>query len=121
MNDRLANQILSYRSRLSCLDRDDHRPLWEDRPPLRFTALVAEARDLTAQLEDMAGRQSAPITGTTRQKKAKRRQLEDELFKVGRTFFVYCEDHGQLGQGAGFDLPRSAWLEFRDEALQGRA
>ncbi|MCB1089644.1 MAG: hypothetical protein KDM63_21570, partial [Verrucomicrobiae bacterium] len=63
MNDKIANQIASYRTRLTCLDQPEHRAVWEGQPPLMFTTKVAEARTLTGELIALSTAQGTPITG----------------------------------------------------------
>jgi len=121
VKDRIANQIGSYRSRLACLDRPEHRAIWQDQPPLRFTSLVNEARALTERLIETASRQTAPITGHAADKRECRRRLEAEAHRVGRTYVLYCRDHRTEKEAAPYDLQPSGWRGMRDLALLQRA
>jgi hypothetical protein len=121
MKDRITNQIDSYRARLSCLDRREHRDLWQDRPLLRFTDRVAAAREQYEQLVSVAGRQTAPLTGITTDKRTKRRQLQAALGSVAPAYVLYCRDQRREGLAAPFDLVPSAWQGLRDLALVQRA
>lgn len=121
MNDRIANRIAAFRTRLSCLDRDEHRPLWEGVEPLAFTEKVGEARALTAQLIEMAGRQSAPLRGITRQKQKHEAALIDTSLALSRCLVVFCRDQRMESIGGRHDYTRRDWARARDEAKLGRA
>jgi hypothetical protein len=47
MNDRIANQLASYRTRLDCLDQPNHLVIWKDLSPLAFTSKAANYRAST--------------------------------------------------------------------------
>jgi len=121
MNDRIANQLASFRTRLTCLDQPAHTPLWQGVPPLMFTTKVAQARMATEELATMAGRQSAPITGSTADKRREEKELEDEAFKIARAVVNYAQDNNNEALAAKYDMPASGWRRMRDEALLQRA
>lgn len=121
MDDRIANQLASYRARLTSLDKPEHKAIWENQPPLIFTAKVGEARTLTVELADLAAKQSAPITGTTADKKREEQELEDEAHKLGRALVGYAKDQNDETLAAKYDIPVSSWRRLRDEALLQKA
>ena len=121
MDDRIANQLASYRTRLACLDQTAHAAIWENQPPQIFTTKVGEARALTDDLIALAARQSAPTTGSAADKRREERELEDEAHKVARALTSYARDQNDETLAAKYDVPRSSWRNMRDEALLQKA
>jgi len=121
MEDVIANQIASYRARLACLDKPEHKAIWENQPPLILTTKVGEARALTNGLVDSAARQSAPITGNTAQKRKEEADLEAAAYRMARTVVLYATDAENRALADKYDLPQRAWTRLRDEALIQRA
>lgn len=121
MNDVIANQIASYRARLACLDKPEHKVIWENQPPLILTAKVTQARALTDELALKGSRQSAPITGTTSQKRVEEQQLEDVAYSLGRAVALYATDTDDRGLAEKYELTLTDWRRMRDEALLQRA
>jgi hypothetical protein len=121
MNDQIANQIASYRTRLDCLDQPAHLAIWQNQFPQAFTTKVAAARAATQTLTDTAARQSAPITGSAADKRREEKELEDTAYTLARALVACCTDAGDLTQAAKYDFPLSSWRRLRDEALIQRA
>ncbi|MBL9154147.1 MAG: hypothetical protein JNK37_16760 [Verrucomicrobiales bacterium] len=121
MNDEIANQLMSYRNRLSCLDRPDHLPIWQNQPPLAFTTKVGQARALTNELAAMAGRQSALIKGNAKDKRREEAELEEAAYRMARAVVTCATDLGNLALAGRYDQTLTAWRKLRDEALIQRA
>ena len=121
MDDIIANQLASYRTRLACLDQPGHLAIWQNQPPVIFTAKVEEARTLSAELAGLAARQSAPITGVAADKDREETDLEDEAHKLARAIVRFAKDQDDETLAAKYDLPISSWRGMRDEALIQRA
>lgn len=121
MRDRLANQIDSYRARLFCLDRPEHRAIWEGKPPLRFTEKVAEARAAFAALDAMAGAQQQTTRGITIEKRRAREELIDAALNLGGLVVAWGRDHRSETLATPYDLALYRWRGLRDEALLGTA
>ncbi|MBK1835132.1 hypothetical protein [Roseibacillus ishigakijimensis] len=121
MNDYIANHIDSYRARLGCLDQEGHRAIWENQPPQIFATKVTAAREATRSLAELAARQSAPTTGTTKDKAREKDELEQLAFRVARALVLFCKDKSDETMAARYDLPLSGWRRMRDEALLQRA
>jgi hypothetical protein len=51
MNDYYLNRVNMGRKVFACLDAAEHQPLWQNVPPLRLTAAVAEMRTAFTALE----------------------------------------------------------------------
>jgi len=121
MNDRTANLLASYRTRLACLDQPAHALLWKNQPPLIFTTKVAAARAAVDNLAATAARQSAAIEGATADKRREEKELEDTAYNFGRLLVAFATDRGDLTTAAKYDVPISTWRALRDEALLQRA
>ena len=121
MNDRITSQLSSYRTRLVCLDKPEHKAIWENNPPAIFTTKVTAARAATAALADTASRQSAPVTGDAANKAREEKELEGACYKVARAVVSCCQDLGDEATAAKYDMPLSGWRRMRDEALLLRA
>ncbi len=117
MNDRIANQLASYRTRLDCLDQPNHLAIWQNQFPQAFTTKVAAARSATQILIGAAAEQSAPIIGSAADKRREEKELEDAAYTLARALVACCTDAGDLTQAAKYDLPLSAWRAMRDEVL----
>ncbi|MCB1079482.1 MAG: hypothetical protein KDM64_16815 [Verrucomicrobiae bacterium] len=117
MKDRLANQLISYRARLACLDRPEHRAIWQDRPPLKFTEKVAEAREALAELEQASQKQQADLRGITRDKAQARRTLIEEAHWLGHIVAIYARDRSNEALASRYDLALYQWRAQRDVAV----
>jgi hypothetical protein len=121
MNDRTANLLASYRTRLACLDQPAHAILWKNQPPLVFTTKVTAARAAVDNLAAIAGRQSAPTGGAAADKRREEKELEDTAHAFGRLLVALATDRNDLTTAAKYDVPISTWRALRDEALLQRA
>lgn len=121
MNDDIANQLTSYRNRLSCLDSPEHLPIWQNQPPLAFTTKVGQARALTDELADMAGRQSILIRGNAKAKRKEEAELEEAAYRLARAVVLCATDLDDLALAGHYDQPITGWRKLRDEALLQRA
>lgn len=121
MNDRIANQIASFRTRLECLDHPAHTAIWRDVPPVIFTIKVTQARAALDTLVTDASRQSVPRTGTAADKRREERELEDAAHALARAVVTFAADKNDLAMAHKHDLSLSGWRGMRDEALLQRA
>lgn len=121
MKDRLTNQIDSYRARLACLDKPEHRAIWLDQAPVKFTEKVAEARALFAELAEMAGEQNADLSGIAKEKARARELLIEEAHALGQIVTVYARDHRNETLAAPYHLAISEWQGMRHLAVLQRA
>ena len=121
MNDRIANLIASFRSRLAALDLSAHLTVWQNQPPLAFTAKVAAARAATQTLIDLAARQSAPAPALAAAKRKEEKELEDAAHRLARAVVIFATDTGDIALAGRYDQPLTAWRALRDEVLLQRA
>ncbi len=121
MNDKIANQLNSYRSRLACLDKPEHKSIWENKPPVIFTSKVRLAREAIVALAETASIQSAPITGSAADKRREEKELEEECYKVARAIVNFAHDTADETTAAKYDFPLSGWRRMRNETLIQRA
>lgn len=117
MDNRIANYLATFRSQLASLNRAEHKTVWENQPPLKFTAKAAEAKTLTNELAGLFSLQSAGTTGTTADKAREEKELENEAYKLGRALVSYARDQANETLAAQFDRPISGWTRLADEAL----
>ncbi len=121
MNDRIANQIASYRTRLTCLDLEAHTAIWQNQPPVIFTTKVANARASTDELTALAGRQSAVITGSAADKVREEKELEDTAYILGSAATLFARDQSNEEIAAKYDLSLTGWRRLRNEDLLQKA
>ena len=117
MNDYYLNRINMGRKVFACLDESGHTPLWQNVPPLRLTAAVAETRVALAGLEDLAMRQGEATTGSAADKRREEKELEDAAHELARLVVRCCRAAGNEAAAATYDLPVSGWRRMRDETL----
>lgn len=121
MNNTVNNHIISFRSRLRCLDEPEHAAVWQGQPPAIFGIKVDEVRQKLATLIKDATGQSTPVTGTTAEKETAETALENAAHALGRMTVLYAEDHQDEVLSHKFDVPPGHWQRLRDEALLERA
>lgn len=121
MTKSVNNHIISFRSRLKCLDEDAHKAVWLGKEPAIFGKKVDIIRKKLAALITAAAKQSTPLTGTTVEKETTRASLETAAHNLGRMVVLYAEDHQNEVLAHKFDLTPTQWQRFRDETLLERA
>ncbi len=121
MNNKINNQIISYRARIANLDLPAHLAIWMGQPPVVFTAKVAQARRATEALAADSSRQSAATTGTTADKLREEKELEDAAAAFAAALVTYAVDHGDLTLAHKYDGGLHSWRRLRDENLLQRA
>lgn len=121
MNDYYLNRLNMGRKVLACLNKNEHKALWHNQPPVKFTAKVAEAAVMLTELEALAGKQSLATNGAAADKRREEKELEDVAHALGRAVVACCRDAGDEAGAAPFDLPISGWRKLRDEILLGKA
>lgn len=117
MNNFIANQLASYRTRLTCLDRPENTAIWQNKNPVKFTEKVASIRDAMQRLELTAARQSATGTGTAADKAREERELEDAAFTLARAVVAFTTDKENLTLAHKYDFPISHWRQLANEPL----
>lgn len=121
MNDYYLNRLNMGRKVFACLNKPENLLIWQNQPPVKFTAKAAEAATMLAELEALTGKQSLATNGAAADKRREEKELEDTAHALGRAVVACCRDAGDEQGGAPFDLPISGWRKLRDEILLGKA
>lgn len=121
MQDDLTNRLDSFDRSLDVLDLPEHKPIWEDKPPVMFTTKVAEARTMVGEIKDAQQRQEADTGGATGEKDREETELEAAASILGEALVIYYTDKGQETEAGELDLTETDWIKLRDQQLLGKA
>lgn len=121
MQDEFSNRLDSFDRSLATLDLPEHKPIWENQPPLAVTTKVGEARTMVGELQAAQQRQEAGTSGATDEKDREETELEEAAGVLAEALVIYFTDQGQETEAGEVDLTESDWTKLRDQQLLGKS
>jgi len=119
MNDTLTSKLGSFQATLAVADKDESKPIWQNKPPLAFSECLLGARTAVATLAKAGADQSANIRGSTDALRGMRTQFENALHPVARASFRCLKSTGEDEAAAKVDFTPSDLRNARAIALAG--
>lgn len=119
MKDTLVNKLGSYQSSLGVAYKDENLPIWQTRPPLRFTEAIADAGKSVEGLASKGAIQSESIKGFTQALKVMRKQFERDLHVLARATYRCLLSLNRVEDAAKVDLTPTNLHDARAVALAG--
>lgn len=121
MQDEFSNRLDSFDRSLDVLDLPEHKPIWENQPPLAVTTKVGEARTMVGELKAAQQKQEAGTSGATTEKEREETELEEVASILAEALVIYYTDKGQETEAGELDLTESDWAKLRDAQLLGKS
>ena len=121
MQDEFANRLDSFDRSLAVLDLPEHKPLWENQPPLAVTTKVGEARTMVGELKTAQQKQEAGTGGATAEKDREETELEEAAGILAEALVIYYTDKGQETEAGEVNLTESDWTKLRDQQLLAKS
>lgn len=119
MNDTLTSKLGSFQATLAVADKEENKPIWQNKPPLAFSECLLGARTAVAALAKTAADQSADIRGSTDALRGMRTQFENALHPFARATFRCLKSTGDDEAAAKVDFTPSDLRNARAVALAG--
>jgi hypothetical protein len=119
MKDTLANKLASVDAALAVADRDEFKPVWQNKAPLAFGTGLAAVRTAVTGLRTAGAEQSAPTKGATDALRTLRKEFETALHPLARATFRCLAKLGRIEDAAKADVTPSDLHNARAVALAG--
>jgi hypothetical protein len=119
MKDTLTSKLGSFQATLAVADKDENKPIWQNKPPLAFTEGIGAARQAVKRLISVGAEQSTGISGTTDALRGLRKRFESALHSLTRATFRCLKKMGKEEEAAKANLTPSNLHDARAVALAG--
>jgi hypothetical protein len=121
MKDEFINRLDMFSRSLGVLDMAEHKPIWQNKPPIILTTKIGEARVMTNALQEAEKKQEKGTGGMTDEKDREETELEDAALTLASALVLYYNDHGQETEAGEVDLTPSEWRGLRDQQLLAKS
>lgn len=119
MKDTLASKLVSFQASLTVADKEENKPLWQNKPPIAFGEALLAARTAVAALATAAADQSANIRGVADALRGMRIQFENALHPLTRATFRCLKNLGNNQDASKVDFTPTDLRIARAVALSG--
>jgi hypothetical protein len=117
MNDTQTNHLAMIGATITVAEDPQHRPVWENQPPLDFGTGLAALKLAYVGATGIASQAGFTGGGAADAKDAAETHLEDKAFEVARALAVHFKKENDLVSRAKVDVTISSLRKLRDEAL----
>jgi hypothetical protein len=117
MNDTLVNQLAMIGASITVAEDPQHRPVWENHPPLDFGTDLAGLKLAYAAATAIASQSGLTGGGAADAKDVAETELEEKAFQLAPALAVHFKKENDLVRRAKVNVPVSGIKRLRDEAL----
>ena len=115
MENSYTNKQTSYQTTVAFADKAEHRPIWKDQDPKAFTAKLATARTLIADLVKFTKDLGSDLSGARQDKEVIQKNLIEATIALGNACGEWFGDHGDATHQAQVLFTPSGLLSARDQ------
>jgi hypothetical protein len=119
MKDTLTSKLGSFQATLAVADKDENKPIWQNKAPVAFGESLLATRTAVAGLAKAGAEQSADIGGSTDALRGMRTQFENALHPFARAAFRCLKNTGHNEAAAKVDFTPTDLRNARAVALAG--
>lgn len=119
MKDTLTNKFGSFQTSLDVANKDENLLIWKDKPPLRFTAGIADATTSVGTLAKNGAIQSQNIKGSTLALRTLRKLFEQNTYAMARATYRCLISLNRIEDAAKVDFTPSHLRNARAVGLAG--
>lgn len=121
MKDEFRNRQSMFKTCLDTLHAPQHRPTWENQPPVVFTTKVAAAQAAYDGLVAFTTEHSQEITGAAQDKRREEAELEDAAYNLSAALTEWFTDQDDQTSAAKVSRSLSGWRRLPDAELVAQA
>ena len=121
MKDIFLRKLRAYAAVRTHLNQPEHKPIWFNQKPQRFTTLEAQFEAEAGDLGAFGDSQSQTLTGVIAGQNLAEKELEDAAHPLARAFRLERLAAGDEAQAAVWDLTLTDWRRLQEAALLEKA